>query len=64
MSCSEYIIYIKENRRICEDIRDLLDKLEIPFEEQAILWNVANQNMCYKKFREILSTVFYLMNSK
>lgn len=54
MNC---INYIETNCSIYEDICALLDKLGIPFQEQTILWNAANKNICCKKFRDILSAL-------
>lgn len=54
MSC---INYIERSCSIYDDICDLLNKLGIPSQEQTVLWNAANKNMCCKRFREILSAL-------
>lgn len=63
MNCSECFIYIKDSHRICEDICDLLNKLGIPLQEQSILWNLADRNMCCQKFREILSVLIKMKDA-
>ena len=54
MNCFRCPGYIRENRSVCKDILDLLSELDIPLQEQPILWNMANKNMTCKRFRDIL----------
>lgn len=43
MSCFECAIYIKRNHRACDDILNLLNKFDIPIDEQTILWTMASK---------------------
>lgn len=53
MNCFNCTVYLKKDRNICKVMIYLLNQLDIPLEEQVILWNMANNISC-KKFTDIL----------
>ena len=57
MNCLECAVNINGNCNICKDIFSLLSKLDVPIQEQAILWNMAKNNISCQRFKEILFTL-------
>ncbi len=54
MSCIKCTIHIQENQNICDDIFNLLSKLDIPIQEQLVIWNMAIKNIGCEKFKNLL----------
>jgi hypothetical protein len=56
MNCFE-CTRIRENRHICNDVLSLFNKLNIPHQEQIILWRMTNKETDCASLKNILYVV-------
>ncbi|GEM_PF-4913888 len=54
MNSIECAICVHKNRNICNDISELLNRLNIPAQEQSVIWNMALKTVGCKRLKNLL----------
>lgn len=57
MSCLKYLCNPLEKDEVCNEISYFLNSLNIPTQEQRVLWNIAINKIGCLQFRDILITL-------